>query len=566
MDKLKPFLNKILCMEALELLKQLPDNSVDTVLTDPPYALRFGGNKWDYELPSIELFQEMLRVAKPGTTLMCFGSDRTHHRIMCNIEDAGWQIKTCIYWIFGSGFPKSLNISKKLTNLLPSNLRCVCDDHSKNKDKDSQSDCQLSDDLCDAQLPSDQDSDQDVAPLQDDAPVHNRDNLDEDVLDKALKYNLDRSSTSPLSIDDCAHLLGHLEEHYQSNCNKLVDILMSKLRVFLKENHKKESRNKDKYDSVSDSVSLTYTDTNISDVTRIYQKCPQCKKFYATQGFGSALKPASEIIAVAQKPLEHNYSYNMLKYGVAGLNIDAGRIPFEKEDREAYEKKRRSFKKNIGKIVNNVFQGNMKEEKPEIYLKNSEKGRWPGNIILDEEAARLLDEQSGISLRCGGGGKKAYAWDKDKIKGAAYPDKLGFQDIGGASRFFKIIEPHRFVYTPKPSQRERNVGLEDADKQPKIFNGQTDKSANKESGSVEDKFSTDPQANYHPTQKPLKLIEYLCKLTKTPTGGIVLDPFVGSGTTAVACRNTGRDYICCDLDENYCKIAKERLGYGPLFK
>jgi len=103
---------------SLEILKQLPNNSVDSIVTDPPYGLSFMGKKWDYDVPSVEIWQECLRVLKPGGHLLAFAGTRTQHRMAIRIEDAGFEIRDMIAWIYGSGFPKSLNIGKAVDKLL----------------------------------------------------------------------------------------------------------------------------------------------------------------------------------------------------------------------------------------------------------------------------------------------------------------------------------------------------------------------------------------------------------------------------------------------------------------
>ena len=100
--------------DCLEILKDIPDNSVDSVVTDPPYGLSFMGKRWDYEVPSIEVWAECLRVLKPGGHLLSFAGSRTYHRMAVNIEDAGFEIRDQIMWVYGSGFPKSHNISKAI--------------------------------------------------------------------------------------------------------------------------------------------------------------------------------------------------------------------------------------------------------------------------------------------------------------------------------------------------------------------------------------------------------------------------------------------------------------------
>jgi hypothetical protein len=97
-----------------EVLASFEPNSIDSVVTDPPYGLSFMGKGWDRGVPGVEFWQEALRVAKPGAHLLAFGGTRTYHRLMCAIEDAGWEIRDCIMWVYGSGFPKSHNVGKAI--------------------------------------------------------------------------------------------------------------------------------------------------------------------------------------------------------------------------------------------------------------------------------------------------------------------------------------------------------------------------------------------------------------------------------------------------------------------
>jgi site-specific DNA-methyltransferase (adenine-specific) len=100
--------------DCLEKLKELPDNSVDAIVTDPPYGLSFMGKKWDYDVPSQEIWVECLRVLKHGGHLLAFAGTRTQHRMAVRIEDAGFEIRDMIAWVYGSGFPKSLDVSKAI--------------------------------------------------------------------------------------------------------------------------------------------------------------------------------------------------------------------------------------------------------------------------------------------------------------------------------------------------------------------------------------------------------------------------------------------------------------------
>jgi hypothetical protein len=102
--------------DCLDVLRTLPDNSVDAVVTDPPYGLSFMGKRWDYDVPAVDVWTECLRVLKPGGHLLAFAGTRTQHRMAVRIEDAGFEIRDMIAWIYGSGFPKSLDVSKAIDN------------------------------------------------------------------------------------------------------------------------------------------------------------------------------------------------------------------------------------------------------------------------------------------------------------------------------------------------------------------------------------------------------------------------------------------------------------------
>ena len=106
--------NKIINGDCLKVLKTLPDNSVDAIVTDPPYGISFMGKKWDYDVPKVKIWKEVLRVLKPGGYALVACGTRTQHRMAVNLEDAGFEIRDIIAWVYGSGFPKSLNVAKAI--------------------------------------------------------------------------------------------------------------------------------------------------------------------------------------------------------------------------------------------------------------------------------------------------------------------------------------------------------------------------------------------------------------------------------------------------------------------
>jgi site-specific DNA-methyltransferase (adenine-specific) len=260
------------------------------------------------------------------------------------------------------------------------------------------------------------------------------------------------------------------------------------------------------------------------------------------EGWGTALKPANEPICLARKPLEKGLTVaeSVIKWGTGAINIDASRVGMQPA--QTY---------TAPDITGDAFNSDVSKRERKIVSVPAQ-GRWPANIILDEVAAELLDAQSGIS-KSTGGGKLGFFNNTDKNTsmgdGSAefYTPKknMGKGDVGGASRFF---------YVAKASKRERNAGLEGM---PLVNCGmmEDDNYAIKTgSGNLRDTKNQ----NHHPTVKPVKLMEYLIKMI-TPPGGVVLDPFMGSGTTGVAAKNLGFDFIGIELSAEYVEIAKQRI-------
>jgi site-specific DNA-methyltransferase (adenine-specific) len=218
------------------------------------------------------------------------------------------------------------------------------------------------------------------------------------------------------------------------------------------------------------------------------------------QGWGTALKPAVEPIVLARKPLIGTVAENVLTHGTGALNIDACRIGTD--DRFGGGAKGSSgFAAGYGS---------------EGWVAGSASGRWPANILLDEEAAAMLDEQSGVSKSPAPYGERV-SGDKSMFGIGGLDHSKEFGDTGGASRFF---------YVAKASRSERNAGLE---------------------------------RNIHPTVKPVDLMRYLIRLV-TPKGGTVLDPFMGSGTTAVAAIQEGANWIGCEREQEYVAIIEARIA------
>jgi site-specific DNA-methyltransferase (adenine-specific) len=383
--------------DCLDILPQL-DVQVDSVVTDPPYGLEFMGSSWDHGVPGKKFWEAIMEVCKPGCFLFSFGGTRTFHRMYCGIEDAGWTLKDTCLWLYGQGFPKSLDISKAIDKAAGAEREVIAPDPE--------------------------------------AKRRNR-------------------TTSKFS-----------------GC----------------------------YGEIDDAESCPVT----SPTT------PLAKHF---QGFGTGLKPAFEPICVAMKPLDGTFAENAEKHGVAGLNIDGCRVEYDEGD-DIHAKNPHTD----GGIVDGQVYGKGRKTRYEV-----PSGRFPANIIHDgsDEVLEEFEQQSQFMGMHGAGGATNKQVKTKTHSGVEFLKSGGKErritrlgDSGSAARFF---------YTAKASRAERG------------------------------------KKNKHPTVKPVAVCRYLCRLSKTPTGGVVLDPFMGSGTTGIACIREGRKFIGIEKDPKWFAIAMKRI-------
>ena len=397
--------------DCLEVLATLPENSVDTCITDPPYELGFMGKKWDSSGIAFqpETWQAVYRVLKPGAILLAFGGTRTYHRIACAIEDAGFEIRDTIAWVYGSGFPKSYDISKGIDKQAGAE-REVVGWHST-----------------------------------------------------------------------------HINRQNTENWNKSA-------RPMTHSKFKTENSN-----------------TSGGGLTPIAPPSTPAAQLW--HGWGTALKPAHEPIVLAMKPIDGTYVNNALTWGVAGLWIDGGRVGYPEQEPD--NRVGTDFVSNGGDASANANDNQV----PNKYYVQMYKptGRFPANLIHSGE-----DEV----LEC-------------------FPN-----------------DAQRFFYCAKASRSERNAGLEGMPERVKVWNGQSDKSSS-DIKPVEERWTT-KTLNHHPTVKPIELMRYLVRLTKTPTGGVVLDPFTGSGTTGIACELEGREFVGIEREAEYVEIAEKRIAHYEL--
>jgi len=271
------------------------------------------------------------------------------------------------------------------------------------------------------------------------------------------------------------------------------------------------------------------------------------------EGWGSALKPANEPIVLARKPLEKGLSIaeNVLKWGTGGINIDGCRVGYanEADEKSSIPRSLNSNQKNSSFGIGEGHQHNTQ-------------GRFPANLILECICDEVSDTHTNPDCPCyimdrqsGESKSSDYKYDgKDtntkfgQIKSSKR--EKGYIDKGGASRFF---------YQAKASKSERNRGLEGFDEKE---NKHSTYGIHSDEGLIHNGRNPENRSrkmsNFHPTVKPVKLMQYLVRLV-TPPNGLVLDPFCGSGTTGIACRLEGFNFVGLEREEDYAKIAQARI-------
>lgn len=432
--------------DCLDVMKRMADNSVDAIVTDPPYGISFMGKGFDtfkkegmtdnqaFQADMTPLFKEMLRVAKPGAHLLAFGGTRTYHRLVCAIEDAGWECRDQIIWCYSSGFPKSMDISKAIDKKLGAERasRGGVGDH-------------------------------------------------EGTVDFGMKNRCPKCGKPYFSANPCT-------------CPR------------------------------EDLVPIT----------------EDAKKWH---GWGTCLKPAFEPIVLARKPLEGTVVDNVLKWGVGGLNIDECRVP---SDDKVF-----THGKTPGAVAR--MTGWNHDEIPPHQTPGQELGRFPANPIHDGSNEVLEVFPDNVKGGTWNNTKGARHFENNG-KPTEYTTKGADKSVGSAARFFycpngrdgeasadkRYTDKGNTNFAMKPGMRREPVPTHRCFYCPKA--------SKKEKGSF----------NSHPTVKPLELMKYLVTMV-APKGSLVLDPFMGSGSTGVAAIGIGRRFLGIEKEKDYFDIAEKRL-------
>lgn len=493
----------------LDMLDVIEKESVDSIITDPPYELNFMGKGWDNSgiAFQVDTWGKCYEVLKPGGYLLAFGGSRTFHRIAVAIEDAGFEIRDTIMWLYGSGFPKSMDISKNL------------DKRNGRTDNDF---------------------------------IELGNYLKEKRGDKPQKEISKHFPSKTGGLTGCVSNwekganVPTLEQY--TTLKKLLNLDNRFDWLIEREEAEREVIGTKKSGGASawingmnnkESKEQKYTGFSEWKIT-----APSTELAKQWKGWGTALKPSFEPIIVARKPFKGSLVDNVIEYGVGGINIDECRVGNE------------VIKGGTMPKMNSQSDGinlyNFGKKNAERLERQDNVGRFPANTIL------TYDETDFDEL-CGGfpntkGGKRHNTAIRKSDKNSGYGFDLNtrneFNDTGSASRYF---------YCAKASKKDRDEGL-DTFIEEKVNDGRQTP--------IDNAFQRGEtlRKNTHPTVKPTELMQYLVRLV-SPKGSTILDCFNGSGSTGKAVmyenkeRNKNYKYIGIELTPEYLPIAKARIEY-----
>jgi len=461
-------MNKIINGDSLKVLKKLEDESVDLVCTDPPYGYSFMNRDWDKAVPALEIWQECLRVLKPGGFCFVMSAPRSdvQSRMMVRLEDAGFNIGfTPIYWTYATGFPKATNVGKAVDKKLGKTRKIT------------------------------------------------------GTIDPRSKYDGKSRSSSAINTNW------------------------------------RESENR------SD-----YNDMSVKEITE-----PASDEANALEGsyVGYQPKPAVEVVLVAMKPITEKTTIEQAMKNGKGITwLDDCRIPYEKDYRLL---KGGSYSGNrTGSNAESFYQtGNEKIEYDESAIPD---GRFAANLIVQDDVLNDgVKRSKGKHTDSGSASGGIWQESTGKPAGRTYGDEGSFSrfydlDSWWKSQIHKLPESVQktfpFMIVAKASKAEKNKGLEHLPKKksssmPGRRNAE-DMSNSKIDNDVTGRFVTEKQ-NVHPTVKPIELMSYLITLGSREND-VVVDPFVGSGTTCIAAKMLDRKYIGIEKEKDYAIIAKTRVN------
>ena len=510
-------MDKILHGDSLELLKDMEDNTIDSIVTDPPYGYSFMGKDWDKAVPSVELWEECLRVLKPGGFAFIMSAPRAdvQSEMIKRLEQAGFRVDfTPIYWTYATGFPKAANMGK----LVDKRLGVEREVTGKGK----------------AGAGMNKKKGFGVNTTQDGEPTTEWD-----------------EKNNP-SSDEAKALDGSYAGYQPKPAVEVVIVVMKPLseKSFLNQ-------------AMKNGKGVTWLD----DLRIPFAGADDLETWDYNRRGGTERTPDIDVGTtmsdVGGNP-SHKWGYKKQK-SIAKL---------KKSDYEKYVEKQKSFKgaKTIGKVKEgktSFLSGDIKQIDTSENYQQSPLGRFAANLLVQDDV--LNDGNITKTTPHGGDGKPLDTANTGHIPGWGFK-RMPFygSDEGSFSRYFdmdawwedrkqklpaNIQATYPFMIVPKASKGEKNKGLDNMDK--KVANSNYGKGGFSRPKEGEDREIA-PTANFHPTVKPISLMSYLVTMGSREND-LVLDPFVGSGTTCIAAKLLNRKYLGMELNDEYAVIAQERI-------
>ncbi len=551
--------------DCLVTLKTLPDNSVDSIVCDPPYGLSFMGKRWDYDVPSVDIWAECLRVLKPGGHLLAFAGTRTQHRMAVRIEDAGFEIRDMIAWVYGSGFPKSLDVSKAIDKAAGAEREVVGPNRFAHLNGKENANCYGKASRPDESAPA---------------------------TDAARQWRGWGTALKPALETVTFASKPYTEQQERdiilSNLIRLEARLW--LLSFANVAEKSSTSSQSEY-----GAACAIAQWSADEITST--RAALCAQM-DTSRFGLATNTSLSIVSSWRRTLAESWSggststtetksstttdLRTLKFSLSRITPESiikacslpGGFSANASTAESYFNASLSLLQSTRTLSATELAISQEQQKhlgagvtpnldPCIMARKPLMGTVAANVLAHGTGALNVDEcRVGDEGGCAGAGAGARAGARvygSGLNGTFAPPVPGLGRwpanlIHDGGEF--LGEAARYFYCAKASKHDREEGLEGFDAAPRQGVGAL-RDGGRESQS---------RANTHPTVKPTDLMRYLCRLV-TPPGGVVLDPFMGSGSTGKAAVLEGFRFIGCEMSPEYMAIANARIAhalYGDL--